>query len=108
LVGKAEEGKAIEFYDKNFDMQLAYFANEAVFKQKVKLLTKSSVKISGTVEFMVCDDEKCLPPEVVDFSVDIKGETSDVAKPENVKPESLLVKIPVDTMVVAQHLAPDS
>ena len=47
LLGKPEEGKAIEFYDKNFEMQLAYFANEAVFKQKVKLLTKSATKISG-------------------------------------------------------------
>ena len=37
LVGKVAEGKAIEFFDKNFDMQLAYFSHEAVFKQKIRI-----------------------------------------------------------------------
>src|SRR5688572_4963647 len=68
LLGKVSEGKAIEFYDKNFEMQLAYFANEAVFKQRIKLNNKNSFKISAGVEFMVCDDEKCLPPELVEFT----------------------------------------
>ncbi len=107
LIGKPGEGKAIEFYDKNFEMQLAYFANEAVFKQKIKLLTKSATKISGTVEFMVCDDEKCLPPELVEFSIDIKGETAAI-KPETEKVAPALVKEAVDSEVVAKQLAPDS
>jgi len=73
LVGPVTEGKAIEFYDKNFEMQLAYFSNEAIFKQKIKLLSKKAVEIKGSVEFMVCDDEKCLPPELVEFKIKVPG-----------------------------------
>ena len=82
LVGKVEEGKAIEYYDKNFEMQLMYFATEAVFKQKIKLKSGKSFKISGGVEFMVCDDEKCLPPELVEFEIAIKGEGKPEPEPE--------------------------
>lgn len=73
LVGKAVEGKAYEFYDKNFEMQLAYFSGEAVFKQKIKIINPKTFNISGTVEFMVCDDEKCLPPTLVDFNIKVAG-----------------------------------
>jgi thiol:disulfide interchange protein len=74
LSGNVMEGKAVEYYDKNFEMDLKYFSNQAVFRQKVKLKTTGSFKIEGTVEFMVCDDEKCLPPDQVDFVFEIKGD----------------------------------
>ena len=73
LVGPAAEGKAIEFYDKNFQMQLAYFSHEAIFKQKIKLHSNKPIEIKGGVEFMVCDDEKCLPPELVEFNIKVPG-----------------------------------
>ena len=48
LVGKTiEESEVIEEYDPNFEMVLKYFAFEAVFKQRVKLLADSPVKITG-------------------------------------------------------------
>ena len=73
LIGKVTEGKATEYYDKNFEMQLAYFSNEATFRQKVKLKTNKALKIYGGVEFMVCDDEKCLPPTLVDIQIKVPG-----------------------------------
>ncbi len=73
LVSKVAEGKAIEFFDKNFDMQLAYFSHEAVFKQKIKINNPKTFNVSGTVEFMVCDDEKCLPPTIVEFNIKVPG-----------------------------------
>ncbi len=108
LVGKVTEGKAIEFYDKNFEMQLAYFANEAVFKQKVKLKNKNSFKIAGGVEFMVCDDEKCLPPELVEFTINIKGETK-APEPASVKDTAkVIVPTPIDSVTTGQKTVPDS
>lgn len=73
LVGKTSESEGITLDDPVFKMKLKYFENKAIFKQKVKLLT-SATKIRGELEFMCCDDEKCLPPELLEFEFDLKGE----------------------------------
>ncbi|MFK5854573.1 MAG: protein-disulfide reductase DsbD family protein [Bacteroidota bacterium] len=68
LVGDVtEESTVIEEYDPNFEMTLKYFANEAIFKQKI-LLTGEGASVKGVLEFMSCDDTKCLPPTEVDFN----------------------------------------
>lgn len=67
LVGEIEETESIEEFDKNFDMTLKYFANEATFTAKFKLLTEEKVVIKGYVNYMVCDDTRCLPPSDEEF-----------------------------------------
>ncbi|MCF8228715.1 MAG: thioredoxin family protein [Bacteroidales bacterium] len=62
-----EVSEAIEEYDPNFEMELKYFAEEAVFKQKVELTPGVPVTIKGYVEYMCCDDTRCLPPTEEDF-----------------------------------------
>jgi thiol:disulfide interchange protein DsbD len=79
LVGKVTEPKAIEEFDPNFDMVLKYFADEAIFKQKIRVLTDKDFKIKGFLEFMCCDDKQCLPPNEVDFEFSIKGNPDAVA-----------------------------
>jgi hypothetical protein len=74
LIGAVEEGKATDYYDPNFEMQLKYFSHKAVFRQKIVLKNKKTLAISGTVEFMVCDDKRCLPPDEVELAFDIKAE----------------------------------
>ena len=44
-VGKVAEGKPLEEYDPNFEMKLKFFANEAVFKQKIKILNDKAFVI---------------------------------------------------------------
>ncbi len=83
LIGKVTETESIEEYDPNFEMTLKYFAHEAVFKQKVKLLTDSPVTIKGYLEFMCCDDTKCLPPTDVDFEFKFNADKSVVASKTN-------------------------
>ncbi len=86
LLGKvSEESSVIEEYDPNFEMVLKYYANEAIFKQKVKI-TSPNTKISGSLEFMCCDDTKCLPPADVDF--DFSFSTS--AKPTGMPLQKIL------------------
>lgn len=66
LVGPVtEESEVHEEYDPNFEMVLKYYADEAVFKQRVRINGGAVVK--GYLNFMCCDDTKCLPPEDVDF-----------------------------------------
>jgi thiol:disulfide interchange protein DsbD len=59
--------KLIESYDPNFDMKLNWYANEAVFVQKISFNDISKVYISCYVEFMACNDESCLPPAREEF-----------------------------------------
>lgn len=82
LVGKVNEiPKAKPIFDEIFGMQVAWFESSATFKQKIKVSSNKDFKISGALEFMVCDDKQCLPPEEVEFSFDIKAVamTSDVS-----------------------------
>jgi len=70
-VGKTSEPKGISHFEKVFNMDVIYFENEVVFQQKVKL-NKAATTIKGTIEFMVCNDRECLPPDEISFSVPIK------------------------------------
>jgi thiol:disulfide interchange protein DsbD len=63
------KSKLLEVFDKSFDMNLSWYANEAVFVQKIKFKDADQVKIEGYVEFMACDDERCLPPVQDEFSL---------------------------------------
>ncbi|GAB3924932.1 protein-disulfide reductase DsbD N-terminal domain-containing protein [Mucilaginibacter myungsuensis] len=69
-VGKTTEPKPITKYEKNFGMDVSYFENSVVFQQKVKLKGKKAT-VKGSLEYMTCNDQKCLPPETVEFSVNV-------------------------------------
>src|SRR5690606_1761482 len=58
-----------------FKMQIAWHKKSVSFKQKIKL-KKPVVEVSGTLEFMTCDDKNCLPPEEVPFSVHVDASKS--------------------------------
>lgn len=68
LVGKTIEPTPVSKYDKSFGMNLTYFENSVVFQQKVKLKGKKAT-VKGTLEYMTCNDRKCLPPETIAYSV---------------------------------------
>lgn len=71
LVGKTIEPKPLSKFEKVFDMNVGYFENQVVFQQKIKL-NKPTTTVSGSVEFMVCDATRCLPPDEVKFAVQVK------------------------------------
>ncbi|MGA3013773.1 MAG: cytochrome c biogenesis protein CcdA [Bacteroidales bacterium] len=74
LVGDVTEPKPIEEKDSQFDNQtLRYFEHSAIFKQKIKVLGKADFKVSGSLEFMCCNDSQCIPPDDVDYTFNIKG-----------------------------------
>jgi len=70
--GKPAEPKAITKYEEVFKMNVSYFENSVVFQQKVKLKGKGATTVKGKVEYMTCNDRKCLPPDEVEFSVQVK------------------------------------
>ena len=63
LIGKVVEiSKVHDIFDTNFEMKVKYFEGEAIFVQKIKVLTKNEVLLEGYFEYMSCDDTQCTPP----------------------------------------------
>ena len=73
LVGKTSEPKPITKFEKAFSSNVSYFENTVVFQQKVKLKTPGAANIKGSLEFMVCNASKCLPPDEVVFNIPVKA-----------------------------------
>lgn len=70
LIGTAEEtGHRKEGFDALFDMNVVKFTEVYTITQKVKV--KPGQKIEGYLNFMTCDDTRCLPPKDVNFSLTI-------------------------------------
>ncbi len=69
LIGEAkEEGEFKEGMDPIFEINVKKFFKKAVFTQRVKVLD-AGTPIKLEIEFMACDNEKCLPPTVEEFSI---------------------------------------
>lgn len=71
LVGEVLEPTPNKKFEKTFDMQVLYFSKEVVFQQKIKL-KKGQTVVKGAVEFMVCNDQQCLPPDEKTFAITVK------------------------------------
>ena len=84
LVGKTKEGKYITHFDPNFEMDLNYFEKSASFKQKIKAKSDKPFTLSGVVEYMACNDERCIfpDPELFDLKVTPTATGEEVAVEE--------------------------
>lgn len=49
-------------YDKSFGMNLCWWEKTLTFTQKFKLAGKGEAKIIGSISYMGCNDQTCLPP----------------------------------------------
>lgn len=59
-IGAIEEGEPITEMDKIFEQELSYFANKAIFKQKIQVLNPELKSIIGEVGYQACDDQQCI------------------------------------------------
>ncbi|WGF93370.1 protein-disulfide reductase DsbD family protein [Aequorivita marisscotiae] len=85
-VGEVKEGKGVTEHDPVFDMVITFFSHTATFTKRIALTGNEGTTIKGEVEFMVCDDTRCLPPNYVDlvFKIPAPAKNSET----NVVPES--------------------
>ena len=73
LDGKIKEvGKMEKFHDSRLDISANQYSGKVDFVQVIKLKANAKTNITGSVEFQTCNDEKCLPPKTVNFSIAIK------------------------------------
>ncbi len=101
LVGKVKEISPVtKAFEKAFNMNIAFFVNKAVFVQKIKL-NKPQATVKGTVEFMLCNDEQCLPPDEHPFTIQVKDDKMSAVAPETAKTDTVSKAVVV--MVDSTH-----
>lgn len=88
LIGNTTEEEGRTVNDPVFNMRIKYFDDSAEFRQRINVLNKELSIVKGEVEFMVCDDMRCLPPAYIDLDFDLtKAEgftgTDTIASDEN-------------------------
>lgn len=70
LNGKVKEVGNLEKYkDKTLDVSANQYSNQVVFVQKVVMKGKAKTNVTGKLEYQTCNDEKCLPPKTISFSI---------------------------------------
>lgn len=67
LVSTTMEPKKAPQFDPIFKMDIKKFEGEVVFTQNVKITNLALSQIDAEVYYMVCDDEKCLAPELLEL-----------------------------------------
>ena len=63
------EENAHSYYDETWKMDIIDFSEEAIFKQKINISDSTKFTLKGNVNFMVCKDGSCLPPEDYKFEI---------------------------------------
>lgn len=72
LDGKVKEmGKLEKFHDAKLEVSANQYSGKVDFVQVVKLKANAKTNVTGSVEFQTCNDERCLPPKTINFSIAI-------------------------------------
>ncbi len=66
-----EKGSLISKEEAVWGGKVNYYKGSVEFIQKVKLKAATKTNVGGTITFMVCTDEHCLPPSEVTFSLPV-------------------------------------
>jgi hypothetical protein len=67
-----EVGTLKNKFEEVFDVDVLYYKNKVDFKQVVTVKNNVKTNLKGTVEFMACNEQQCLPPNTVNFSIPIQ------------------------------------
>ncbi len=65
------ERRPIREKDPNFQRKLEFYQGRAVFEQILEWKKGEPGTIKGSIEYMACNDEKCLTPKTREFKVDL-------------------------------------
>ena len=102
LIGEVKKNpQPVQIFDKAFQMDLRYFGDQVEFIQTIRLKSDNPVTIGGYVEFMVCDDERCLPPTEADFEFKLKGAKKNADAGKAVSNPVNAIAAPADTILAS-------
>jgi thiol:disulfide interchange protein DsbD len=73
VTGKPKEvGKLKEKFEKVFGVDVKYYDGKVTFTQIIKLKSNVKTSIAGTIEYMACNEEQCLPPKKINFTIKLE------------------------------------
>jgi len=125
LVGGISAPDADVKYDPNFEMDIPMYSGQVTFTQVVRVLTADPATVRGELEYMSCDDQRCLPPDFLSFSFDLDGtadaipevveeadrtevETEEVPEPEaGLEPQLELTEADEEVVADADETVPE-
>jgi thiol:disulfide interchange protein len=93
-----------EKFDPSFSMNIKMFDGKADFRQRIRVLSNEKVFITGTLEFMSCDDSRCTPPQEIDFRFEVQKNIN-TADPE---PKTTVVAEEVTPAVTTEDIDQES
>lgn len=67
-----ENGKLVQKHEEVFNADVKYYEGTVQFVQTVKLKSAVKTNISGTVKYMICNDNLCLPPKSISFDLKLQ------------------------------------
>lgn len=62
--GVKEKGQLVKKFESAWNHDVKYYEKTVDFVQVIKLKSNVKTSLDGKVEFMVCDDHECLPPQM--------------------------------------------
>jgi thiol:disulfide interchange protein len=101
-IGGVREPKYLAKYDKYEKDTTRYFEGNVVFRQKIKVKTDKDIKVKGKVNFQLCENGSCIPPQDVNYSFDVKGNPSITQEPEELVAETVTETTETTTEQIAQ------
>ncbi len=102
-IGNVKESpKPIAEYDPFAKDTTRYFKSKVTFTQKIKVKSKENFKVNGSVNYQLCEKGSCVPPEDVEFSFNVKG-NSTITEATPVITEELAETTETSTELVAEN-----
>jgi thiol:disulfide interchange protein DsbD len=72
LQGRVKEAGSIKIEKSNlFNSEISYYENNLTLIQYVQVKGNARTAIKGSINFMVCDNQQCLPPKKIAFSISL-------------------------------------
>lgn len=98
LVGGTQEPDVEPHWDPVFEADIAYFEGTAEFRQPIRVINPEGLSIEVEVYYSVCDDEKCLAPDIRTFKVGLEGAeavavTGEVTDEDRDKTNALIIDV---------------
>ncbi len=73
-VGKILQPPPVAAHDPNFDLRVEYYGKATTFTAQVRVDSAAAVgseQLLGSITYMLCNENACLPPVTYDFSVPV-------------------------------------
>jgi thiol:disulfide interchange protein DsbD len=67
-----EESTPLRGCNNYFGIDLPRYMNSVVFTQDIRMVVPATV-VRGKIAFMGCSNERCLPPDEIEFALEVNG-----------------------------------